>query len=229
MDLYSQKSKSIPQKIVIITLELIMLWMSYEILFRSGADFMFKYFNIDVNVINTERRFIIYLFCIIIFIRLSFMMLYLLKRTIPWAESVSVPFAFAIYYIGFSLLVMSTDKPLDWIDVLGIIIFLIGSYLNTFGELQRHFWKKRPENKGKLYTEGLFKYSMHINFFGDVLWVTAFAILTRNIYAIIIPIFLACMFIFFNIPALDKYLASHYGEAFQEYKKKTKRFIPFIY
>jgi len=27
---------------------------------------------------------------------------------------------------------------------------------------------------------------------------------------------------------LDKRLAEHYGEQFEEYRKKTKRFIPFV-
>ena len=70
---------------------------------------------------------------------------------------------------------------------------------------------------------------MHINYFGDILWVAALAILTRNYYASIVPILLFVMFVFYNIPMLDKYLSTKYGKAFQEYQKKTKKLIPFIY
>lgn len=152
-----------------------------------------------------------------------------LKRKIPWQETISVPMAFALYYIGFSLLVLPADQPIDAVDYFGIVLFLLGSLINTFSELQRHFWKKRPENKGKLYTEGLFKYAMHVNFFGDMLWVSAYAIIKRNYYSMAIPVLLFCLFVFFNIPKLDHYLKTRYGQQFEQYCKTTKKFIPFVY
>lgn len=176
-----------------------------------------------------ERKIIVFAFSWIVFLRLSFMMFYLLKRRIPWEESVNIPMAFALYYIGYSLLVLPSGQPIDVVDYFGIVLFLLGSFINTFSELQRHFWKQRPENKGKLYTQGLFRYSMHINFFGDLLWVSAYAIITRNYYSIAIPLLLFCMFAFFNIPKLDQYLQSRYGRQYDEYRNKTKKFIPFIY
>jgi protein-S-isoprenylcysteine O-methyltransferase Ste14 len=70
---------------------------------------------------------------------------------------------------------------------------------------------------------------MHINYFGDILWVSAYAIITRNYYAIAIPILLFCLFAFWNIPALDKYLVNRYKREFHEYEKRTKKLIPLIY
>jgi steroid 5-alpha reductase family enzyme len=157
------------------------------------------------------------------------MMFFLLKRKIPWEESVSVPFAFALYYVGYALFVLPVEKPIDWIDFSAIILFFIGSILNTGGEILRARWKKDPASKGRLYTKGFFRYSMHINYFGDFLWVCAYAIITRNWYSISIPIFLFCFFVFYNIPKLDKYLNQKYGKSFEDYSKHTKRFIPFIY
>lgn len=229
MDLYSVKSKSIPQKIVIIAIEILLLLLSYWILFRGGGSVVLDKIGVMETIGNYESRIITFVFSIIVFIRMSFMMIYLLKRKIPWEESISVPMAFSLYYIGFSLLVYTRTTAIDWIDYVGILIFIIGSSLNTISELQRHFWKKRLENKGKLYTIGLFKYSMHINFFGDVLWVSAYAIITRNYYATIIPILLFFLFTFWNIPALDKYLAEKYTDQFDRYKEKTKKLIPFVY
>ena len=229
MDLYSQKSSSIPQKTVILLIEVCLIWAAYWILFQSGGTVVLEKLGINAIAGNFESRVITFIFSLVVFVRLQFMMFYLLKRKIPWEESVSVPMAFALYYVGFALLVYDRDIPIDWIDYVGIFIFIIGSYLNTASELQRHFWKKRIENKGKLYTEKLFKYSMHINFFGDVLWVSAYAIITRNYYAIMIPCLLFCLFIFWNIPALDSYLEGRYKEQFGKYKQDTKKLIPFIY
>ncbi len=229
MDLYSVKSKSIPQKIIIITIEVFLLLLAYWILFSGGGDLIFDKIGISPLTGNHESRVITLAFSFIVFARMSFMMLYLMERKIPWEESLSVPLAFSLYYIGFSFLVYNREIPIDWIDYFAILLFIVGSGFNTISEVQRHLWKKHPENKGKLYTIGLFKYSMHINFFGDVLWVSAYAIITRNYYSVAIPVLLFSMFAFWNIPALDKYLSGKYKEQFESYRKKTKKLIPFIY
>lgn len=146
---------------------------------------------------------------------------FLLRRRISWEETFSIPLAFALYFVGFALLVLPEDTAMDILDYAGILIFLAGSFLNTTSEIQRERFKENPSNKGKLYTGGLFRYSMHINYFGDLLWVTGYAILTRNWYSAIIVLLLFCFFVFYNIPKLDSYLASKYREAFKEYTAKT--------
>lgn len=229
MELYGKKSSSIPQKVVIISLEIILLFLSWWILFQSGGKIILGWIGITVSSGNLITREIIFVFSLIVFARMSFTLVYLLKRHIPWEESVSVPMAFALYYIGYALLGYNRMSAINWPDYFAIGLFLTGCAFNTVSEIQRHFWKKRPENKGKLYTKGLFRYSMHINYFGDVLWVSAYAIVTRNWYSIFIPVFLLSFFIFYNIPQLDAYLASKYGIEFEEYKINTRNLIPFIY
>lgn len=229
MEIYGQKEKSIPQKLVIILIELLLLALSYWILFGSGGSIILAWLGVGEVHATAERKVIIFTFSIIVFLRMAFMMFYLLKRKIPWEEALSIPMAFALYYVGFALLVLPTRQPMDGIDYFAVTLFLLGSFINTYSEIQRHFWKKMPEHKGKLYTAGLFRYSMHINFFGDLLWVSAYAIITRNYYSITIPALLFCLFVFFNIPKLDQYLLSKYGRQFEEYKRNTKKFIPFIY
>ncbi len=126
-------------------------------------------------------------------------------------------------------LTITRGKAPDWIDYLGILVFIHGCVFNTSGEIQRNIWKRKPENTAKIYTQGFFKYSMHINYFGDLLWVTGYAIITQNWYSILIPAFLFGFFAFYNIPMLDKYLHDKYDGNFEEYAKKTKRLIPFVY
>lgn len=229
MDLYGQHSKSIPQKIVIHVIEIIFLWLSYWILFQNGGQWLETKLHIHNSSVGYNRRKIIFAFNVIIFLRLAYMMFFLLKRKIPWGESINIPFAFALYFIGYPLFVLPTSKPVDGIDYVAIALFIIGCFLNTCGEILRNRWKKVPVNKSKLYTQGLFRYSRHINYFGDLLWVTAYAVITRNWYALSIPAFLFCFFAFYNAPKLDSYLKNKYGKAYDDYAKKTKMLIPFIY
>jgi protein-S-isoprenylcysteine O-methyltransferase Ste14 len=229
MDLYGQKSKSIPQKIIIHLIEIILLWLSYWILFQNGGIWVENHLGITNSNGNIDRRVIIFLFNITIFVRLAYMMIFMLKRKIPWEESISVPMAFALYFIGFPLFVLPISEPIDGLDYFALAIFVVGCILNSGGEILRNQWKKNPENIGKIYTEGFFKYSRHINYFGDLLWVIAYAMITRNVWSITIPVFLFSFFAFYNAPKLDKYLKERYGKEYDEYAKKTKMLIPFIY
>ncbi|NOZ45677.1 MAG: DUF1295 domain-containing protein [Chlorobi bacterium] len=225
MELYGTYSKSILQKTIILTLEIALIVYSYYCLFGNG----FVVFGMQPSDANINRRIIIFTFNVIVFLRILVTIFHLVKRKIPMEEAFSIPMAFALYYIGFVYFVYHSVHTIDTFDVFAVLLFLFGSYLNTGSELMRNKWKKNPENKGKLYTKGLFKYSMHINYFGDLLWVSAYAMITRNWYSIVIPVFLFCFFAFFNIPKLDKYLSEKYDTDFKDYKSKTKKFIPLIY
>ena len=151
-----------------------------------------------------------------------------LQRSISWSEALSIPFAFILYFLGFPLFIYTNTHPLGWSDGVALFLFFLGSFLNTFSEFQRFLWKKKEENKGKLYTKGLFSLSMHINYFGDLLWVFGYVILTQNLYSSSILLLLFLFFVFYNIPLLDNYLKEKYPE-FEEYEKSTKKLIPFIY
>ena len=226
MDLYSKKSKSIPQKTIIILLEIIFITISYWILFNGGY---YRIFSSENSNGDNIRHIILFIFNCIVFSRICITLFVFIKRKIPWAEAFDIPIAFALYYIGFALLGYKNNSDFGVWDISGIILFICGSCINTFSELLRYYWKKDPANKGHLYTKGLFKYSMHVNYFGDLLWVSGYAMVTGNIYSIFIVIFLFSFFAFYNIPKLDKHLASKYGEEFKNYKRETKKLIPFIY
>ncbi|NOR82426.1 MAG: DUF1295 domain-containing protein [Ardenticatenales bacterium] len=224
MELYGQKSRSILQKAIIILLETVILAASWHLLFGDGLSRM----GVDLQPGDPTRRILVFSFNCVVYVRMWITMTFLLKRRIPFAEVVSIPLAFALYYIGYSLLVYQTSRPIDGIDMIGVSIFVLGSLLNTVSEMQRDGWKRDPANQGRLYTEGLFGYSMHINYFGDWLWVIGYAVITRNWYSIAIPIVLFGFFVFFNIPQLDSYLSARYGEQFDRYRENTRRFIPFV-
>ncbi len=86
---------------------------------------------------------VILAFNLVILMRMGFMMFYLMKRTLPWSEAFSVPSAFAIYYVGFAILVLPNGAPLGLVDFLAIGLFVLGCLLNTGSELQRHIFKKK--------------------------------------------------------------------------------------
>lgn len=166
---------------------------------------------------------------LIYFIRVCFTTLFLLRRRMGWPEAITIVVWVGIIHVGFAILTLSTQQPLDSLDLTSGALYLLGSYLNTGSEYERYRGKQIPENQGHPYTEGLFRYSMHINYFGDTLLFTGYALLTRHLLAFIVPLLMAGIFVFGNIPMLDRYLHERYGEEFSDYARRTKKFIPFLY
>ncbi len=63
---------------------------------------------------------------------------------------------------------------------------------------------------------------MHINFFGDIVWVTAYALVAGHWLGAAIPVMLFCLFAFYNVPMLDDYLRVRYGNASKTMKHAPK-------
>ncbi len=105
MDLY----KSIPQKLIIHLIEILPLWFSYWILFQKGGTWVEDTLSIRNAVGTIDRRIIIFTFNIIIFFRLAYRLIFLLKRKIPWEESIRVSMMKEVFKLGIFLVTKSKN------------------------------------------------------------------------------------------------------------------------
>ena len=200
------------------------------IYFGGGSELVTSLLGQTTTIeVDQGRRVLLMAFGAILFARMTFTLLVILKRRFGWDEFWGVVTALFTYQIAFAILAVSTQSALGAGDVVAAAVFLWGSYLNTASEVQRKRFKDRPENQGQLFTQGLFRYARHINYFGDTLWVGSWAYVTHNLWAAIIPVVLACGFIFAFIPSLTTHLRTNYADQFAAWEKDTKAFIPFIY
>lgn len=175
------------------------------------------------------RRIILFLFGVVLWLRMTVTAFVLLDRPVPWSEVGGLLVALTGYQLGFALLGAGTGAPLGAIDAAAIVIFLLGSALNTGAEFARRRFKHNPDNRGRLYTGGPFRLVRHPNYLGDVLWVSGWALLTLNPWSAVIPMVLFAGFVFLFIPQLSRYLAGRYGDDYLHWAAKTKRIIPFVY
>ncbi|AUQ58647.1 putative membrane protein [Phaeobacter inhibens] len=170
---------------------------------------------------------------VLYFLRHLVTLFVLLQRKVDLSEGLGLAVFMAAFEIGFLLLgtgiISGEATPFGPWDMLGGALLLIGSVVNTGSEMQRWHWKKRPESKGHCYTDGLFAYSMHVNYLGDSILFTGWAILTASLWAAVVPMLMTGMFLFYHIPALDRYLADRYGAEFRAYAARTAKFLPFVY
>jgi len=215
VNLYENRNSSAAQKWFIFVAELVFLILSWLALFwRGGGD--------------GGRRALLFVFNLVTFARFLVTLGVTLKRQVGWEEAISVGVAFGLYYLGFALLGRGSGAPLSFIDLVAILIFLGGGSLNTFSELARKGWKSRSENAGKLYVHGAFSLCRHPNYLGDLLWVGAYALVTRNPWSSLVPAFLFVFFYFYNAPLLDKHLAAKYGDEYAAWAARVKSIIPFV-
>jgi hypothetical protein len=109
MELYKSHSNSIPQKLVVVLLEIFFLGTAYKVLFGSWGTIIYGWLSMPAPVGNDVRNTVNFIFSCIVFLRMSFMMFFLLKRTMPLEEAISIPFAFSLYYLGFAVFTVSSS------------------------------------------------------------------------------------------------------------------------
>ena len=165
----------------------------------------------------------------IYWIRLLVTTFVFLKRQLPWLEALTVSILMPLAVYAYARVGGAKSLSVGIVEVIGILLYLTGSYLSTRSEYKRHIWKQSAENKGRLYTEGLFRCSMHINYFGDILIFGGLALVAHSAVLLVIPGVMTANFVFFVIPRLDRYLATKYGAEFTAYAGRTRKFIPWIY
>lgn len=60
--------------------------------------------------------------------------------------------------------------------IVGGALYVTGILVELVSEQQRHNWKRRDGNRGRVYGGGLFGLARHINYFGYTLWRMGYAL-----------------------------------------------------
>ncbi|MDD9891679.1 MAG: DUF1295 domain-containing protein [Gammaproteobacteria bacterium] len=73
---------------------------------------------------------------------------------------------------GLAAITSMTQRPLGIFLVLGVGLWIIGFVIEVIADRQKTNFRKNPENAEKFITTGLWSYSRHPNYFGEiVLWI----------------------------------------------------------
>jgi protein-S-isoprenylcysteine O-methyltransferase Ste14 len=216
-----EKASSIGPKAAII---------SWYLLCVAGAVWLTFAAPMELRRSGDPNRQMVLLSCVIIYVaRAAHTLFVFVKRRIPWWEVAWGGGIIGCVLFFFLLRGFRAPQPMGPADVVALLLYAGGSYIGTASERSRHIWKARAENRGHLYTEGLFRHSRHINYFGDLLLFSGCAILTRQVWAGIVPLAMGLNFAFVIIPAHDAYLAARYGSEFDRYASRTSRLVPLLY
>ena len=223
-----QQDSSFPNKSVFSGCILITLFAVLWLMFSDDAmsNTWFKQYHLTGDIV---RRILIAACLVIYFVRLQITVWIFQKRKWAWLETITITVLMSFVVYAFANAGGNNKQAVGVVEVIGILLYLSGSYINTHSEYCRHVWKLKEKNRGRLYTKGLFRWSMHINYFGDIVLFTGLAMVTHSLSMLVIPLIMTINFIFNIIPSLDRYLEKKYKEQFRNYSKNTKKFIPKIY
>jgi steroid 5-alpha reductase family enzyme len=123
----------------------------------------------------------------------------------------------------------SSSVTLGVLDYIGLVIWLFGFCFEVISDWQLARFINNPVNKGSLIQSGLWSYSRHPNYFGEVClwWGVAFMAFSGSysLIAFIGPITLTFLILKVSgIPMLEKKMSQH--PDFANYAKKVPVFIP---
>lgn len=135
-----------------------------------------------------------------------------------------------IILLPVSFIHASASVPLTLLDATGAAIWIIGFLFESVSDHQLKQFLKDPAHKGKIMDQGLWAYSRHPNYFGEVLqWWGIFLIamsLPFGYITIIGPLLITFLILCVSgVPMLEKKYAGR--SDFEAYKKRTSVFVPF--
>lgn len=138
-------------------------------------------------------------------------------------------FFMTVMSIPIVLINMSNVHGLNYLDYTGIAVWLIGYYFEAVSDYQLFKFTSNPANKGHVMHRGLWRYSRHPNYFGEiVIWwgIFLFALSVPYGFLSIISAMAVTITLVWvtGIPWVEK--AMDNNPEYQEYKRKTNMLIP---
>lgn len=123
--------------------------------------------------------------------------------------------------------VFNNSAEFSYLIIIGFVISVVAFLLQLISDIEMH--KFRSKKTHTLINVGLWKYSRHPNYLGEILmWYGIYfmmlAILPNYFYLFIGAVVNMCMFLFISIPMAEKRQSAK--EGFDLYKKNTHMLLP---
>lgn len=159
-----------------------------------------------------------------------------------WGKNFYIRSFLQVYMLqGFFMLLISTPiifsmsgdiRPYQYIFlIIGTFVWILGFTFEVIGDTQLKRFLLQPENKGHIITTGLWKYTRHPNYFGEVvqwwgIWVISLG-LAPWYMTIIGPVTISWLILFVSgIPLTERSYKDNLE--FQNYAKRTSMFFPWF-
>jgi steroid 5-alpha reductase family enzyme len=126
-------------------------------------------------------------------------------------------------------------QPLGWVAYLGMAVWLAGFVIEVVADGQKSAFKQNPANEGRFISTGLWAWSRHPNYFGEITLWLGMAIIAVPVLSgwrwvtLISPVFVFLLITRVSgVPMLEKRADDRWGDEpeYQEYKERTPVLVP---
>lgn len=165
-----------------------------------------------------------------------------IKSSIPVffvAWNIQAIWCFTVALPAYVLLLRSPEgpqDPLNVIDAVGLTTWAAGWGLELLADSQKYAFRNDPANKNKFISSGVWAWSRHPNYFGEITLWCGLAITASNglrgfdaVAVFASPVFTAFLLIFVSgVPLLESYANKKWGNdpEYQRYVKTTSILMP---
>lgn len=130
---------------------------------------------------------------------------------------------------SFIKLSVQNNNQITPLVILGTLVWVVGFFFESVGDYQLEKFKKNKSNKGKIMRKGVWAYTRHPNYFGEVAqWWGIFIIALNNLanwWTLISPLTITLLILGVSgIPMLEKKYEGN--KSYEKYKKETNAFFP---
>ena len=150
--------------------------------------------------------------------------------------------AVSVWIILLPTLLFLIQKPekLSVYSYLGLVIFLIGFFIEAIADLQKITFSRDKTHAGEWIAKGLWYYSRHPNYFGEILvWVgiylyTSLSLRTSWVqwgFGFLSPLYITTLLVFISgVPILERRADERWGDnpAYRLYKENTSVLVPWL-
>ncbi len=130
------------------------------------------------------------------------------------------------------IIVIKNNPEVNFLTMIGSLIIVVAAIIQFVSDQQMKNFKERTKGEKKCIEEGLWKYSRHPNYFGEVMvWWGLYIIylsMTKSLDVMIVsPILMTSLFIFISIPWMERKILKSRPE-YKDYQQRVSMLVPFF-
>ena len=114
---------------------------------------------------------------------------------------------------------------------IGFVVCILAPLLQIVSDGQMYRFRQDPTNAGKHMQIGLWKYSRHPNYLGEVsfwwgIWIMQLGVLPAMWWTVAAPVAMTLLFVLISIPMMEKRLKAN-KQGYEEYAARTPMLLPY--
>lgn len=142
------------------------------------------------------------------------------------------PTSIVFAQLALAIFFIEKNPNMNFITVFGALMILVAAIIQFVSDEQMKMFKERTKGEKKCIEEGLWKYSRHPNYFGEVMvWWGVYVMYVSMVKTldlmIVSPLMMTSLFLFISIPWMERKIIKTRPD-YKGYQRRVSMLIPFF-